>query len=631
MNGNEKITAKDELEPLRTEIRESEKARIELLRYKLMAVAVLGAIGLGFQIQRDNKAILDFDYVLCIIPFVCTYIDLLCYHNTIRILVIAHFLNHNDDPYEGYISQLNNSYNKGVRYFFNMEELALIWSSIAVSFLISIYSFIPFLEEKIIEGSIFFYVGIIAIIISCLTKEYSDRHQKALSSTADKLRAMSIINNKFIKKTLKNSYLKPEIKELLSLFYNKDTFSFEPLKNGLFQAANLQIEFEYTGYNNVWVRDNIHIAHAHYINDHTEIAIKNVTAFSDYFIKYQWRFEKILSGELDFNDPTNRPHIRFNGDDLSEIDEKWSHAQNDALGYFLWLFCKLHNVQKSHDGGFICNLFAHFQKLRVNKLTSEQSQLLALFALYFEKIEYWHDEDNGHWEEARKIEASSIGVVVAALTELKELLKTYTVEYQDKKITADFLNALIGKGRQSLKQILPAECIQVNKYRSCDAALLFLIYPLDIIQDENLEKQILNNVIKKLKGDYGIRRYIGDSYWSADYKDKVKPEQRTIDVSDDMSSRDSLLQIGQEAQWCIFDPIISVIYGKKYQKTKKSEDLQLQTEYFNRSLAQLTPDFKCPELYYLEKGQYVPNDTTPLLWTQANLWIAFKFMEQNCK
>ncbi|MDP3009910.1 MAG: hypothetical protein Q8N30_12685 [Methylococcales bacterium] len=102
-----------------------------------------------------------------------------------------------------------------------------------------------------------------------------------------------------------------------------------------------------------------------------------------------------------------------------------------------------------------------------------------------------------------------------------------------------------------------------------------------------------------------------------------------------MSSRDSLLQIGQEAQWCIFNPIISVIYGKKYQKTHKKEFLELQTKYFNRSLAQLTPEnslfggFKCPELYYLENGNYVPNDATPLLWTQAHLWIAFKFMEQN--
>jgi len=366
------------------------------------------------------------------------------------------------------------------------------------------------------------------------------------------------------------------------------------------------------------VRDNIHIAYAHYIKGYTEIALKNVTTFADYFNKHQWRFEKIISGELDFHKPMNRPHIRFDGNKLEEIDQKWSHAQNDALGYFLWFFCKL------------CN-----DKV-IDELTQQQIQLLALFVLYFEKIEYWQDEDNGHWEEAKKIEASSIGVVVAALTELKKLVqqKTNSIQYHDKIITADFLNELIKQGQQSLKQILPAECIQVDKYRSCDAALLFLIFPLDIIQNEGMENKILENVIKQLQGDYGIRRYTGDSYWSADYKEKLKPELRTIDVSDDMSSRDSLLQPGQEAQWCIFDPIMSIIYGKKYQQTKKPEYLQLQTKYFNRSLAQLTLEdspfggFKCPELYYLENGSYVPNDTTPLLWTQANLWIALKFMEQ---
>ena len=39
----------------------------------------------------------------------------------------------------------------------------------------------------------------------------------------------------------------------------------------------------------------------------------------------------------------------------------------------------------------------------------------------------------------------------------------------------------------------------------------------------------------------------------------------------------------------------------------------------------------CPELYYLEEGQYVPNDTVPLLWTQANLWMAFKFMKDSLR
>jgi Glycosyl hydrolases family 15 len=416
-----------------------------------------------------------------------------------------------------------------------------------------------------------------------------------------------------------NSNYPRQFSDIFNFLQKKKTFYFPILENGLFPAANLKTESEYTGYSNVWVRDNIHIAHAHYINGDYEIAIKNVTTFADYFIKHQSRFEKIILGEKGFDNPMNRPHIRFNGKTLEEIDEKWSHAQNDALGYFLWFFCKLYNESK------------------FSTLTPQQNQLLALFVLYFDKIEYWQDEDNGHWEEAKKIEASSIGVVVAALTELKTLVQrgNNLIQYKDKIISPMFLNDLIAKGQQSLRQILPAECVQLEKNRPYDAALLFLIFPLNIIQNESLENQILENVIGHLQGDYGIRRYVGDSYWCADYKEKLKQEQRTIDVSEDMASRDSLLVEGQEAQWCIFDPIISVIYGKKYQQTKKNNYLQLQTDYFNRSLAQLTPEespyggSKCPELYYLENGKYVPNDTTPLLWTQANLWIAFKFMEES--
>jgi Glycosyl hydrolases family 15 len=405
------------------------------------------------------------------------------------------------------------------------------------------------------------------------------------------------------------------ISDLFNFLKQQGTFKFPSLDNGLFPSANLQSESEYTGYQNCWVRDNIHIAHAHYINGYSDITVKNITTLTAYFIKHQSRFEKIVSGDDDFKVAMNRPHIRFNGKNLEEINEKWSHAQNDALGYFLWLFCKLHNDQK------------------ITQINFQQRQLLALFALYFAKIQYWQDEDNGHWEEKEKIEASSIGVVIAALIELKILVQnTGDLQFEDKHITTDLLAELIAKGRQSLNSILPAECVQSNKYRPYDAAQLFLIFPLSIIQDEQIENHVLANIINHLQGDYGIRRYQGDSYWCADYKEKLQPELRMIDVSDDMTNRDSLLLPGQEAQWCIFDPIISIIYGIKYQQTKDQYYLKLQIHYFNRALSQLTPEdspfggYKCPELYYLEKEIYKPNDTTPLLWTQANLWMAFTFM-----
>jgi hypothetical protein len=148
-----------------------------------------------------------------------------------------------------------------------------------------------------------------------------------------------------------------------------------------------------------------------------------------------------------------------------------------------------------------------------------------------------------------------------------------------------------------------------------DAALLFLIYPLQIVEGQ-LADRILADVIAHLQGQAGIRRYLGDSYWAPDYKKKIKPEERTADVSDDLSSRNLLLPaVGQEAQWCLFDPNISCIFGQKFKLTRLPEHLTKQAEYLNRSLKQITtadqtdvPAFRCPELYYLESGRYISND-----------------------
>jgi phosphorylase kinase alpha/beta subunit len=415
------------------------------------------------------------------------------------------------------------------------------------------------------------------------------------------------------------------IYEITALLQQNQTFYFPILNNGLFSAANIQNEdYQYTGYSNVWVRDNAYIAFAHYIHGHHKEATHNIKTLMRYFYKHRQHFEKIIAGKWDYNDPMNRPYIRFKGKNLAKINEQWAHAQNDALGYFLWFYCKLCNE------GLI--------------IPSQQNKkLLALFPLYFDTIQFWQDEDSGHWEEIRKISASSIGVATAALQEYKNFfigqpVKQYTL--LGKLVTLDLLNKLITKGHESLQTILPFECIQndLKKKRDYDAALLFLIYPMEIVTDEMADR-ILNNVVTHLQGEYGIRRYLGDSFWSANYKSTLKPDERTGFYGDEASlaQRDSLLKAGEEAQWCIFDPIISVIYGKRFQARHNSDDLAKQQFYLNRSLGQITDEsclfgaFKCPELYYLENGNYVPNDVTPLLWTQANLWVALKVMEDSLK
>lgn len=415
-------------------------------------------------------------------------------------------------------------------------------------------------------------------------------------------------------------YTLEEVYEISDFLEKQGTFDFSPLSTGLFPAAVIREETQYTGYEQVWIRDNIYVAYAHYAIGRLDIAITILNSLVRYFRKYRKKFELIIASPSIANNVMKRPHVRFSGEKLEEINEKWSHAQNDALGYFLWLYCKLLNEGLSDLGS--------------------NADILVLFPLYFNAITYWKDQDSGHWEEERKISASSIGTVKAGLKEMRKSIKLKRLDslvYKDKSVDLEFIDILIQKGEQALNEILPFECEESRlKNRRYDSALLFLIYPLKVV-DGFMADRIVKDVIDNLQSAYGIKRYLLDSFWAANYKKRVPIEKRTIDVSEDMSSRNSLIQEGKEAQWCIFDPIISAIAGLKFQKTEQQRYLEKQTLYLNRSLGQLTGkkcvagEFKCPELYYLEGDNYVENDATPLLWTQANLRIALKEMEKSLR
>ncbi len=419
---------------------------------------------------------------------------------------------------------------------------------------------------------------------------------------------------------IKPEYSVTEIRDIRAFLETGGTLNFPALPNGLFPAATLSREKSYTGYSYVWVRDNVHIAHALFRVGRIQAAVKNLRSLMKYFIKYRKRFDDIIQGRVDPNIPMNRPQIRFNGRSLTEIKEKWPHAQNDALGYFLWMFCKL------------------VYECALNPSTNELN-MLTLFPRYFEAIQYWQDEDSGHWEEARKISASSIGVVLAGLTEFRKLADSGPFRTSvGTHAVRDIVDRLIQRGRRALRQILPWECIQPNpsKRRRYDAALLFLVYPLQIVKAEMADR-ILQDVKNHLQGRIGVRRYRGDSYWAPDYKKKLKPADRAAEVSDDMSKRNRLLpRRGEEAQWCIFDPILSCVFAVKFNKELLTGFRRKEIEYLNRSLAQITaaglasvPALRCPELYYLANGEYVPNDHVPLLWTQANLMLALKLIEKD--
>lgn len=702
---------------LRNEIVESEKARIDFLKYKLIVVGAIGVVGLGLKDQAP------YPLVLMLIPLCCLYVDILCYHNTLRILVIGQFLSQNGCPYEKFIGSIGstlqqfgaaiskdlkkhykakstpiadrlckknpcsdsfnkiqdfdgkkcnreirsllqhtlatdrdacpnslrpekrkNIYSDGAGYFFNLEDGALETSTRIISVLLFLFGITQIMQIPIwqnVHNLVDLFTNnnlythyLIPYIFLALTslatlgltffikKMYNDHKEALFKSTANQsfvrnAHKMITINNDRLKKWIEHPLNFDRLMSLKKFLDKSGTFAFSTLPNGLFPASAVEGENTYTGYHHVWVRDNIYVAYSHYLCDEIQTAKQTVITLTHYFLKHRWRFEQIISGKLDYSIPMNRPHIRFKGEDLSESTESWAHDENDALGYFLWclgIFCQ--------DGILDCD--------------DDILTLISLFVNFFSTIKYWENRDSGHWEEKRKIEASSIGVVVRALMTIETLLKgNDTLAQKCSNLNCSITNVteLISKGCSALYSILPNECIESDKEvnRAYDAALLFLIFPLDVVPNPD-EDKILNNVSQFLTGDYGIRRYLGDSFWTVNYKSSLPKEKRTSNISDDMTERNKLHKDGLEAQWCIFDPVISIIYGKKFIDTNDQKYFELQTYHFKRAIGQLTSDsfsgggLQCPELYYLEQGRYIPNDTVPLLWTQANLKMAFKFM-----
>jgi hypothetical protein len=129
-----------EAQGLRTEIIDAEKARADFQKWKLVLVAALGAAALGVG-ASDPKPM---PLLLCGIPLVCGYVDLLCKHITLRILVIGTYLrklNEANDPpdqyldYEGFVQRARKKFNP-----YGLEDWVMHGSTFVLSALVASYA-----------------------------------------------------------------------------------------------------------------------------------------------------------------------------------------------------------------------------------------------------------------------------------------------------------------------------------------------------------------------------------------------------------------------------------------------------------------------------------------------------------
>jgi len=332
--------------------------------------------------------------------------------------------------------------------------------------------------------------------------------------------------------------------------------------SGLFMASRSDVS---TGYNKAWLRDNFYTCLAFEEVEEIETVKKTWKAILQIFIKHKnkirWAVENKPYATYQYI------HARYNPETFEEFWEEWGNKQNDAIGAILF---KIGGLEE--------------RGVKIIE-SSEEKEVIQILVDYLNSIEYWHDLDNGVWEEYEEVHASSIGACVAGLKSISRLGIV--------RIPPE----LISKGEEALNKLLPRE----SKTKFTDLALLSLIYPFNVVT-ERVGREIVKNLEYHLEKLHGVIRYKNDRYYN-----------KNIDG------------VSEEAEWCFGFPWLSIIYrnwsadGKKFDDITDNDDEKRANEYLEKSYQTIFED-QIPELFYSNSDK--PNENIPLGWAESLFVVA---------
>ena len=323
---------------------------------------------------------------------------------------------------------------------------------------------------------------------------------------------------------------------------------------GVFTASG-----EDTFYNKAWLRDIYFIVLSFLEVGEIETVKKAAKALLAVLVKHKDKINWAIENKP--HETWQYIHARFNPTTFEEYWEEWGNSQNDAVGEVLNLLVEL----ELHGESVI--------------ETDDERAMIQKLVDYLVSIEYWHDSDNGIWEENLEVHASSVGSVVAALKKAAQL---------------EWLNVpevAIRLGEESLENLLPRE----SETKFVDLALMTLIYPFRVTSEEQT-LEILRNVEYHLVKDMGVLRYKFDRYYNA---------------NEDGYS--------EEAEWCFGLSWLAIIYAERGQMDRA-------WYYLERAKNTVTPDGKVPEAYFSHTDR--PNPNTPLAWAESMYVIALKKVQE---
>lgn len=152
-------------EKLRDEIISSQNTGRDYLKLKLIAVSAItsAAFGLGKE-MNGGCAYRD---LLCLIPFVCAFCDLLAKHIELKIKTIAVFLHRSGDPYEVFVWMIRE------HKAFYLEASATWLSSMLLGALVALYGW-GGEDGKVCTRTVYIGLGLAGVFCSWGIKGYAE-------------------------------------------------------------------------------------------------------------------------------------------------------------------------------------------------------------------------------------------------------------------------------------------------------------------------------------------------------------------------------------------------------------------------------------------------------------------------
>ncbi len=298
-------------------------------------------------------------------------------------------------------------------------------------------------------------------------------------------------------------------------------------------------------------------------------------------------------------DPLDALHAKYDTESGDPVvgDDEWGHLQLDATSLFLLML-----AQMTASG------------LRII-FTLDEVSFIQNLVHYISRA--YRTPDYGIWERGNKINhgiaevnSSSVGMAKAALVAMNgfNLFGAGGGQASVVHVVPDE----IARARMTLESNLPAESFS----KEVDAATLSVIgYPAFAVENQSIVEETLNEVVDKLEGHYGCKRFLRDGHQTV-----IEDPRRLHYEPAEMLQFEDI-----ECEWPLFFTYLLLYHLFR----GNNDEARRYRQKLDSLLVDVDGDLLLPELYRVpaegigaerdapHSQPREPNENVPLVWAQS--------------